>query len=40
MKPEVIERGWGLLGWTAAGLVLATVGGGIGVWLGWLPQVL
>jgi len=41
LKPEVIEnKGWGLLSWGAVGLVLACVGGGIGVWLEWFPQVL
>lgn len=40
IKPGFIAEEWGLLGWSAAGLVLAAVGGGVGTWLGWIPQVL
>jgi len=38
IKPGFIAEEWGLLGWGAAGLVLAAVGGGIGTWFGCIPQ--
>ncbi|KIM44345.1 hypothetical protein M413DRAFT_443344 [Hebeloma cylindrosporum] len=40
IKPGFIAEEWGLLGWSAAVLVLAAAGGGLGTWMGWIPQVL